>query len=158
MAICSSISRLFGFSFRSKIPSLEIINSLVTTLMNQDNSVSFIQVNEYGTLARSFLFTKTCHNMNIIVQTTGGDAYSINGDSESPNKTLSNIIRDFLLKSSHKKYLWCFAYLYTIWLSHCLRLKILILINPKIQCHMLTRSESTLALWVCIESLPGFRC
>ena len=41
--------------------------------------------------------------MNIIVQTTGGDASSINGKNESPNKTLGNITRAILLNSSHKK-------------------------------------------------------
>ena len=41
--------------------------------------------------------------MNIIVQTTGGDASSINDKNEIPNKKLANITRDLLLKSSHKK-------------------------------------------------------
>ena len=59
----------------------------------------------------------TCHNMNIIVHTTGGDASSLNGKSESPNKTLANINRTLILKSIHKKELWCFAYQYSIWLS-----------------------------------------
>ena len=49
---------------------------------------------------------KTCHNMNIIVQTKGGDAYSPNGKSESPNKTLANITRSLILKSNHNKSLW----------------------------------------------------
>ena len=53
---------------------------------------------------------KTCHNMKIIVQTTGGDAYSLNGKSESPNKKLANITIALLLNSSHKKELLCFAY------------------------------------------------
>ena len=55
--------------------------------------------------------------MNIIVQNIGGDASSLNGKSESPNKTLASITRDLLLKSSHKKGIWCFAYKYAIWLS-----------------------------------------
>ena len=55
--------------------------------------------------------------MNIIVHTTGGDASSLNGKSESPNKTLANINRTLILKSIHKKELWCFAYQYFIWLS-----------------------------------------
>ena len=41
--------------------------------------------------------------MNIIVQTTGGDASSLHGNSKSSNKTLANITRALLLKSSHKK-------------------------------------------------------
>ena len=40
---------------------------------------------------------KACHNMNFIVQTTGGDASSINGKIESPNKTLANITGALLL-------------------------------------------------------------
>ena len=55
--------------------------------------------------------------MNIIFQTIGGDASSINGKIESPNKKLSNITRNILLKSSHKKELFCFTYKYAIWLS-----------------------------------------
>ena len=60
---------------------------------------------------------KTCQNINIIVQTTGGDAYSLNGKTETPNKKLTNITRDLLLKSRHKKELWLFACQYTICIS-----------------------------------------
>ena len=45
----------------------------------------------------------TYYNINIIVQTIGGYASSLNGKSKSPNKTLANIARALLLKSSHKK-------------------------------------------------------
>ena len=45
----------------------------------------------------------TYHNMNIIVQTTGGDASPLNGKSEIPNKTLSNITISLLLNSIQKK-------------------------------------------------------
>ena len=46
-----------------------------------------------------------CHNINIIVQTTGGDAYSINVKSEISNKTLSNVTRDFqLIQVTIKKF------------------------------------------------------
>ena len=56
--------------------------------------------------------------MNIIVQTTGGDEYSLNGKSESPNKRLANITRAHLLNSIHKEEIWCFGYQYAIWISH----------------------------------------
>ena len=59
----------------------------------------------------------TCHNMNIIVQATGGDAYSLNGKSKIPNKILSNTPRAIILNSSHKKELLGFAYQYSICLS-----------------------------------------
>ena len=79
-------------------------------------SVSFIRVDENGGLARSSELMKTCHNLNIIVQITGVYASSLNGNSYIPNKTLANITISNLLKSSHKKELWCFAYQYSIWL------------------------------------------
>ena len=41
--------------------------------------------------------------MNIIVQTTGGDATSIDDKIEIPNNIHANITRALLLNSSHKK-------------------------------------------------------
>ena len=67
-------------------------------MRNQDKKVTFIRVDEDGALERYSEFMETCHSMNIIVQTTGGDASYLNGKSESPNKTLANITRAFLLK------------------------------------------------------------
>ena len=81
-----------------------------------DKKVSFVRVDEYRELVRSSEFMKTCHNVNIIFQTTGGDASSLNGKSESPNKTLANITRALILNSNHKKEIF-FAYHYDIWIS-----------------------------------------
>ena len=89
VAICAATSYPFGLLSRSKRPPLDIIKLLVTTLRNQDKTFAFIRVYEYGALARSSEFMSTCRSMNIIVQTTGGDASSLNGKSKSPNKTLS---------------------------------------------------------------------
>ena len=113
VAVCSATSFPFGLPSRIKSPPLDILTFLVTKLRNQDNKVAFIIVDEDGALARSLEFMRTCHNMNIIVQRTGGDSYSPNGKSESPNKTLANITRVLLLNSSYKK-IWCFAYQYAI--------------------------------------------
>ena len=88
-----------------------------STLSNKDKKVALIQFGEDGALARSSEFMKACHNMNIIVKTTGGyESYFI-GKSESPNETLSNITRALLMNPSHKKELWCFAYQYSIYES-----------------------------------------
>ena len=103
VAICSATPYPFRFPSRSKRPPLDILKLLVATFRDQDNKVAFIRVDEDGALARSSEFMKTCHNMNIVVQTTGGDASSLNGKSEIPNKTLDNITRALLLNSSHKK-------------------------------------------------------
>ena len=105
-AIFSATSHPFGFPPRSKNPHLEIPIFLVTTLMNQFKKVELIRVDEDGTLKISYELMKTCHNMNTIVQTTGGYESSLNGKNEIPNKTLANIKRDLLLKSSNKKHIW----------------------------------------------------
>ena len=108
MAVLSATSSPFGFPYRSKRPPIDILKFLVTTLRNQDKKFTFIRVNKDGNLERSSKFMQTCHNMNIIVNTTCVDAYFLNVKSESTNKTLSNIKRTIILKSSHKKELWCF--------------------------------------------------
>ena len=76
--ICSATSHPFGFPYISTLLPLDILKFLVTTLSNQDKKFAFIRVDEYGALSRYSEFTKKCHNMNIIVQTTGGYASSIN--------------------------------------------------------------------------------
>ena len=79
VAVCSATSYPFGFTSRSKRPSLDITKLLVTTSSNQDKKVAFVRVEKYGALARPSGFMITCHNMNIIFQTKGGDSYSLNG-------------------------------------------------------------------------------
>ena len=82
---------------------LLITQKIVTTQSNQYKKVSFVRVDEDGALARSYEFMKTCHNTNIVVQNTGGDTFSINGNIETPDKALANTTRALLLKSNHKK-------------------------------------------------------
>ena len=116
-SICSDTLCPFVFPSRSKRPPLDILKFIVATLRNQYKKFSFIKVDENGALSRSSEFMKTSHNMNIIVQTTGEYASSLNGKSENPTKTLANIKRALLLKSSHKKEPCFFIYQYAIWLS-----------------------------------------
>ena len=86
--ICSATSYPFGFSSRGKRLYFDILKRLVYLLRNQYKKVTFIRVNEYGALARSSRFIKTCHNMNIIVQTTGSYASSLDGKIEIPIRHL----------------------------------------------------------------------
>ena len=51
--MCSNTSYLFGFPYRRKYPTLDILKFLFTTLINQDKKVAFIRVDEYGELSRS---------------------------------------------------------------------------------------------------------
>ena len=103
VAMCPATSQPFVFPSRIKHPPLGILKFLVATLRDQDKKFSSIQVDKYRALAISSEFMKTCNNMDIIVQTKSRDTSSINGESESTNKTLSNITRSLLLKSNHKK-------------------------------------------------------
>ena len=112
--ICYSTSYPFEFPSRIKHPPLEILNILVTTLRNKDKKVALIRFDEYVEVAISYEFMNKCHHMNIMVQSTGGYASYLNGRSENTNNTLHNITRALLLNSSNKKYVWCFAYQYTI--------------------------------------------
>ena len=115
--IFSAPSWTFGFPSRIKFIPLDILKLLVATLRNQYNKVALVQVDEDVALEISSTFMSTCHNMNIMVQTTGEYEYSLNGKIEIPNKTLANTTRSLLLKSIQKKELFCFAYQYAIWLS-----------------------------------------
>ena len=103
VSIYYATSYPFGFLPRNKSPPLDILKFLVTTLRNNDNKVAFIIVDEDGSLARSSDFMNKCHNVNIIVHNTCGDATSLDVKSESPNKILAKITRALLLNSTHKK-------------------------------------------------------
>ena len=85
LAICSATSNPFGFPSKIKLPHLDIVKFLVTTLSNQDKKVALIQVDECGSLARYSEFMSICHNTNIIVKNTGGDTLSLNSKIRSLN-------------------------------------------------------------------------
>ena len=110
VAINSLTSHPFGYPSRSKYLPLEILKLLVTKLRNQDKKFALIQVDEDGALERSSEFITKCHNMNILGQNTVGYTSSLNGKRKITNKKLDNITRDLLLKSIHKKEIWCLAY------------------------------------------------
>ena len=76
------------------------IRQLNYTLSNQDKKFASIRTNKDCKSVRSSEFMRTCHNMNIIFQTTGVYEYSINGEID---KFLANITRSLLLNSSHNK-------------------------------------------------------
>ena len=119
VAICSATSYSFRFPSIRKCPPLDILKFIFNTFRNQDKKFIFIRVDKDGEIAISSKFVNTCHNMNIIVQNTGRDTYSLNGKSESSNETLDNITRVLLMNSIHKKELWCFSYHYSILIYLC---------------------------------------
>ena len=114
VVVCYDALHPFGFASINKFPPLDILNFLVAKFRNHYKKVSFIKVDEYGALERSYELMNTCHNMNIIFKNTGGDASSLNGKSEIPNNKLGNITRSLLMNSIHNKEPWCTAYQYAI--------------------------------------------
>ena len=118
LPICSTTSHLLVFTSRRKYPPLDILTVLITELNNDDTKFAFLLVDKYGALTNCFEVVRTYHIMNIIVQATDGNASSLNGKNEIPNRIVSKITTDLILNSSHKKYLWCFAYQYSICISH----------------------------------------
>ena len=118
LAVWSSPSYPFVFPTRIKRRTFDILKLISTALSNQYNKFAFIIVDKDGALARSSGFISKCHNMNIVVQTTGGYESLLNGKSEIPNKTLANITGSLLINSSLNTELWCLAYQYSIWVSH----------------------------------------
>ena len=83
VGICSANLYPFGFLSRIKLPPIDTLKFIVTAISNQYKKSGFIRMDQYGSLERSSEFMKTCHNMNIIFQTTGIDASSLNDKNQS---------------------------------------------------------------------------
>ena len=118
MDICSATSHPFGFPSRIRPPPLDTLEFLVTTLISQNKKFELFRVDEYGALEIYYELMKACQIMNIRVQATGGYTSSLNGKIEIPYNKLANITRYLIMKSSHNKELWCFAYQYDIYPPH----------------------------------------
>ena len=62
-AICSDTSYSFGFPYRNKQPTLDILIFLSNTLKNRNETVSFIHVDEDGALETFSELMRICHNI-----------------------------------------------------------------------------------------------
>ena len=114
--IWSNTSYSFGFTSRVKILPFEMLKFLLDNLRNKYKKVALVWVDEDGTFSKSSESMKPCYRMNILVQTTGDYAYSLNGKSEITNKVLANIKLSLMMNPSHNKYFFS-AYHYDICLS-----------------------------------------
>ena len=61
-----------------------------------------------------------CFDHDAIVETTGGYASSINGNSECLHQTIKNMVNIQLISYGYRSYLWCFCYQYIIWILYCI--------------------------------------
>ena len=78
LAISSSASWNFVFPLITKIPHLDILKFLVSIFSNQYKKVSFFLLDKYDALEISSKFIRTCYCMNVTVQPTVRDIYSLN--------------------------------------------------------------------------------
>lgn len=118
---CASTSYTIGFPTRSKTPPLDIMRWLISTLRSMGHIVTFIRVDEDGSLANSSEFCSLLMRLNCLLETTGGGNSTNNGMVEVGNRTKANMVRAQL---STMKILfghtlpedipitkfWCFAY------------------------------------------------
>ena len=102
--------RLWFFPTISKNPPIDLCIYFFGWLKKGGINVQNLRCDEDGGLARStelgeMLFKET----NIVLQTTGGYASTINGKAERPHRSVKNMIRAPLMGSNSPDEWWCFC-------------------------------------------------
>ena len=121
---CAATSYPFAFPTKSKVPPIDILRWLMSSLRSLGHVINFIRVDEGGELANSSVFAEFVFKNNCILQTTGGGNSTNNGIVERGNRTKADMIRSQLTTMSilMKSYLppdfkietlWCFVYCHT---------------------------------------------
>ena len=78
--VCAKTRILLVFPTESKQAPVRIIQFILTTLYNEQNPCKLVIVDEYGALENSRDFTNLIvEEFKTFMETTGGDAYWING-------------------------------------------------------------------------------
>ena len=87
----------------------------------QGYSADELHVDEDVSLAQSTEFQRTVvKELNMVIQTMGGYNSENNGVVESPIKPIKWMIRAFLIGAAMPDLVWCFAFLYAIYvMNHC---------------------------------------
>ena len=74
-------------------------------------------MDERGELTKNKEFIMfMCHTLKMAVQTTGGDASSLNGIAEAPHKTIEKTTCALLITTGMPDMRWCFAMKYAVFL------------------------------------------
>jgi len=97
------------FLSRNKRPPLDILSFFISILKKEKKIIRYVRVDEDKALANSTAFCKLLLTHNIILQTTGGYASSLNGKSESLNKVAKHTVSTILSSANMDPMFWCFA-------------------------------------------------
>ena len=85
----------------------------------QGYSVDELRVDEDGSLAQSNEFQRNVvKELNMVIQTMGGYGSENNGVVESPINPIKRMIRSFLIGAAIPDLVWCFAFLYAIYVMN----------------------------------------
>jgi hypothetical protein len=111
--------RKWGFPTRSRSPPVHIMRWLVNNMRKQGYAALELRVDEDGALVRSTNFMKLCvEELKMSVQSTGGYNSTNNGLVESPIKPIKRMVRIFLLGAAMPDTIWCYAFVYAVYLSN----------------------------------------
>ena len=118
LTIIDAASRMtFEFPCRNKRPPIDICSYFFALMKKQDYACVCARMDEGGELAKSEEFILFMRDtLNMAVQTTGGDASSLNGMAEAPHKMIKKTTRALLITAGMSDTFWCFAMQYAVFL------------------------------------------
>ena len=96
--VCENTVMLWVFPTAYKIPPFPIIRFILTILNNEQHPLTRVRVDEDGALENSTYVTNLLiEEFKISVETTGDDAYWLNGKTERNNRSIQNMVRSGLI-------------------------------------------------------------
>ena len=106
----STTNHLFSYPIRSKRPPLQLIKTFIQLSHHHEYKSYILWFDEDGEHSISSDSMQLFIDHEVIVETTGGYAFSINGKVECPHQTINNTFHIQLLSRVHIYELWCLCY------------------------------------------------
>ena len=118
LTIVDATSRMtFEFPCRNKRPPIDIIGYFFSLMKRQKFPCIAARVDEGGELAKSEEFNRfMIEELEMVMQTTGGDSSNLNGMAEAPHKLIKKMTRALLMTAGLSDRFWCFAMQYAVFL------------------------------------------
>ena len=108
--VCAKTRMLWVLPTAPKRSTVRIIRFILTKLMNEQHPRKRVRVDEDIALASSTDVTNLLvDEFKISVETTGGDAYGINGKNGRYNRSIQNMVISDLLDINQHGNKWCCA-------------------------------------------------
>ena len=106
-AVCAKNIMLWILPTASKKSPVWIIRFILITANNEQQPCKRVRVDRYGALEKSTDVTNLLvEEFKISMETTGGDAYWLNGKNEKHNRIIHNIVRSGLIYSNKHENKW----------------------------------------------------